>query len=64
VYIGEVFLAKTSAIATDYILALATLGDKTQIDISICVKSPKVTKTRRSVWCDVSAVNFSIGQSL
>jgi hypothetical protein len=57
VYIGDVILAKTSSTATDidikateYILALATLGDPTRNRSNpICVTQPKVAKASSMV---------------
>jgi hypothetical protein len=43
VYIGKIILAKMSATATDYVLALATLCDTTQIQMILSV-------SRHSMW--------------
>jgi hypothetical protein len=44
------FLAKTSATVTEYVLALATLGGATRnINNPICVALPKVSKARTMV---------------
>jgi hypothetical protein len=36
-YIGKIILAKMSATATDFVLALAKLGDMTQIEMILSV---------------------------
>ncbi len=54
VYIGDVILVKTSATVTEYVLALATLGDAPRNrNNPICVALPKVAKARTtaSVAC-------------
>jgi hypothetical protein len=50
VYIGNVILAKMWATATEYVLALATLGDATRNrNNPISVAQPKVAKARTMV---------------
>jgi len=50
IYTGDVILVKTLATATEYVLALATLGDTTRNrDNPHCVVQPKVAKARTMV---------------
>jgi hypothetical protein len=67
VYIGKVSLGKTSAIETEYVLALATLGGTTQVRsflfVSNCQRKPMQVQSHVAV-AGVIALNLANGNTI